>query len=894
MAIIKTPDQRVRVFISSTIQELAAERLVVKEAISRLRLIPVLFEMGARPHPPQELYRAYLAQSHIFVGIYWNSYGWVAPGMNISGLEDEYRLSGGKPRLIYVKQPAPERQERLSTLLNEIKNADTSCYQRFSTPEELRDLLENDLALLLSERFESDKGPVEINLSDLPGSQLPVIRNPLVGREKEVEEIRQCLLRPETGLVTLTGTGGTGKTALSLQLAHSLKDHFQDGVFFVPLATVTDPNLLGAAILQEIGIFDAGQMQPRDALVNYLAGKKCLLVLDNFEQIAEAGPQLSELLSQCPQLTILVTSRTPLHLRGELVRPVSPLPVPEMASPDEPVEKYPSVRLFLERATSANPTLPQDPESLRAIGEICKRLDGLPLAIELAAARTRFIPPIALLGRMSKVLDLLSKGPRDLPERQQTLRAAIEWSYDLLDEPCRHFFRRLGVLEGNWNLQTAEEVAFWAEDGGSDVLELTERLADLGLLRPVEGTTQEPRFTFLQTVREYAHEQLDRHGEWAEAKNRQAGYFRKLAADAALNLWGAQREPWLDMLENEFTNMRATYYHLLSTQDLSNAWDFFGDIGWFWSMRGHFSDARNWLQDGRINAETAPPGVPLLIQAKALTAAGMIGFSTGSFQESFNNLSRSIEIYTQEGKQVQKARALVFLGLSATTMGMPDSVKYLEEAIHLSGNTDPASFIIATTILAEGLASYMQEYEKAGALLHFATEKGQEAGDSGLMGITALQKGNLALTTGKYEEAETHYLESLSLYPPKMLGSYRGWSLIGLAFVDLMKKHPDRAQKKFYTALEVARESGDFTVILGALLGIAGCIFPKGRKAQAAQLLGGVDTLIQRTGYRTWSATTQMMNLVEQLITSEPDLQKERETGRRMALDRLYLIAGEP
>jgi len=223
MAIIKTPDQRVRVFISSTIQELAAERLVVKEAISRLRLIPVLFEMGARPHPPQELYRAYLAQSHIFVGIYWNSYGWVAPGMNISGLEDEYRLSGGKPRLIYVKQPAPERQERLSTLLNEIKNADTSCYQRFSTPEELRDLLENDLSLLLSERFESDKGPVEINLSDLPGSQLPVIRNPLVGREKEVEEIRQCLLRPETGLVTLTGTGGTGKTALSLQLAHSLK-----------------------------------------------------------------------------------------------------------------------------------------------------------------------------------------------------------------------------------------------------------------------------------------------------------------------------------------------------------------------------------------------------------------------------------------------------------------------------------------------------------------------------------------------------------------------------------------------------------------------------------------------------------------------------------------------
>lgn len=893
MAIIKTPDQRVRVFISSTIQELAAERLVVKEAISRLRLIPVLFEMGARPHPPQELYRAYLAQSHIFVGIYWNSYGWVAPGMNISGLEDEYRLSEGKPRLIYVKQPAPERQEKLSALLNEIKSADTSCYQRFSTPEELRDLLENDLALLLSERFESDRSAVEINLANLPGSQLPVIRNPLIGRERELEEIRKCLLRPDTGLVTLTGTGGTGKTALSMQLAHSLKDHFKDGVFFVPLATVADPNLLGAAILQEIGVFDAGQMNSWDALANYLAGKKCLLVLDNFEQIVEAGPQLTELLGRCPQLTILVTSRTPLHLRGEQVRPISPLPLPEMTSQKDQVESYPSVQLFLERATHTNPSLPQDPESLRAIAEICKRLDGLPLAIELAAARTRFLSPTALLGRMTKVLDLLSKGPRDLPERQQTLRSTIDWSYNLLDEPCKRFFRRLGVFEGSWNLDAAEEVAAWS-DNEQDILEITERLADLGLLRPLNDQTNEPRFSFLQTVREYAQEQLNHHQELQEAKKRHAQYFRDLIADAGQYFPTGQREPWLNLMESEFPNIRATFYYLLTTGDKAGAWDFFGDTGWFWSMRGYHSDAKKWIKDGDINAsedKEINPAIPPEVQAKALAASGMVGFNTGDIRQASRNLERSASIYGAKGMIMGRAQSLVFLGLANTSLGLPDAVRHLEEALFLSQDTNPAIFIIAATILAEGLASHQQQYEKAGKILDQAFQKGQESGDSGLLGIAALQKGNLAITLGNYGEAETHYLESLSLYPPKMLGSYRGWSLIGLAFCDMNKSHFSSSRKKLNTALDFARESGDLTVILGSLLGIAGCQFYHGKKAAAARLLGGADGLMHRTGYRTWSATTQLFNQVENLVQAEQDLIEERSRGKQMSLEELFAIA---
>jgi hypothetical protein len=261
--IIRTPDQRLRVFVSSTLQEVAAERAAAREAITRLHLAPVMFELGARPHPPKDLYRAYLDQSHIFIGIYWQKYGWVAPDMTISGLEDEYNLSDDKPKLIYIKAPAPERELRLKELLERIRTDDRVSYKSFSTPEELRDLIANDLVMLLTEHFEmsqpAEAAPIQ---PTMPLSTLPVPPTKLLGRDKELSTLRDWLQRDEVGVLTLTGPGGTGKTRLAMQAALEAADHFADGVGYVALASISDPRLVAATIAQTLGLQEARGTNP--------------------------------------------------------------------------------------------------------------------------------------------------------------------------------------------------------------------------------------------------------------------------------------------------------------------------------------------------------------------------------------------------------------------------------------------------------------------------------------------------------------------------------------------------------------------------------------------------------------------------------------------------------
>src|SRR5215831_2113214 len=465
--VIRTPDQRVRVFVSSTLDELAPERAAAREAITQLRLTPVLFESGARPYPPRELYRAYLAQSDIFVGIYWQRYGWVAPSMQVSGLEDEYQLAGEKPRLIYLKTPAPAREPRLQALLDRIRGEETASYQKFATADELRERLANDLAQLLTERFTS---PPETAVHARP-APVPIPRSPLIDRAQEVALVQDLVQRADVGLVTLTGPGGVGKTRLAIQVATDLAPQFADGVAFVGLSALTDPDLVEPTVARALQVPEANGKSIDERLLEYLRPRELLLLLDNAEHLLAAAPLATQGLDAAPRLKLLVTSREPLRVRDERVVPVLPLALPDAEPPPDldRLSQVPAVALFVERVREVQPEFALTADNAQAIAEICRRLDGLPLALELAAARSTVLPPEALLARLEHRLPLLVHGARDLPERQQTLRNTIAWSYDLLDESDKALFRRLAVFAGGFTLEAVEAVCSFDTAAGASV-----------------------------------------------------------------------------------------------------------------------------------------------------------------------------------------------------------------------------------------------------------------------------------------------------------------------------------------------------------------------------------------------------------------------------------------
>jgi hypothetical protein len=432
--VIRTPDQRLRVFVSSTLAELADERVAVARAIEALRLTPVMFELGARPHPPRELYRAYLAQSDIFIGLYWQRYGWIGPGMDISGLEDEFRLSGSLPRLIYLKTPAPDLEPRLAAMIAQIQADATASYRTFRTPRELGRLVREDLATLLSERFAAtvsrpSSPPDAASSAARSQRSMPVTSTELIGRDDDVAAVAELLGSPATRLVTLTGPGGIGKTRLAIAVAGELCERFPSvRADFVRLASVAEPELVLPRIAAAVGAVVEGTRSPHEALVEHFTDNPSLLVLDNLEQVVAVAPELDRLLTASTSLQILATSRAALRLRAEHEYPVAALSVPAFLQPPplDAASALPAVRLFADRARAVRYDFELTPDNVAAVVEICRRLDGLPLALELAAARIRLLDPLALQSRLEHVLDALGAGPVDLPERQRSLRTTIE------------------------------------------------------------------------------------------------------------------------------------------------------------------------------------------------------------------------------------------------------------------------------------------------------------------------------------------------------------------------------------------------------------------------------------------------------------------------------------
>jgi len=846
MTIIRTPDHRLRVFVSSTLQELADERVAAREAIVRLHQTPVLFELGARPHPPRDLYRAYLEQSHIFIGIYWERYGWVAPTMDISGLEDEYRLSGNRPKLIYIKHPAPKREPKLDALLDDIRDEGAASYQRFSTPEELRELIANDLALMLTERFEATQpvnAPTPTAAPEARHNPLPVPRTPLIGREREVDAACEILLRDDCCLLTLTGPGGTGKTRMALHIADSLQDRFSDGVFFVRLATLINASQVVPAIAQVLGIRETGDWPLLETLKENLRNKQMLLVLDNFEQVIDAAPQVAELFNACPTLKILVTSRTPLHVQGErelLVLPLA-LPNPQHHASPEGLSQFAAVELFMQRAQAVKPDFVLTAENAAIVAEICQRLDGLPLALELAAAHLKFLSPQALLTRLERGLSKLGGGARDLPDRQQTLRNTIDWSYNLLDTQAKALLRRSTIFTGSWTLESAEAICNVDGDLGDDLIDELAALVDQSLLRRVNEDADETRFGMLSTIRAYAHEQLLASGEEARLQQRHADYLIGLAEEAEPYFIDARRTAWLDHLEADLDDVRAALQWSTTTAgEGERAVRLAGALSWFWYLRSYLHEGRAWLEKALAHATSAGAAY----RARAHYGAGALAWAQGDHVIARTHLEESRQLFAAAKQEQAMASSITYLGAVALALGEPACAQdFCTQGVTLLRNLGNrwgegfALYWLGEATLALGDTQLAHTHYNQSLDLYRAI------GDPWGTSIPLHALAGQAWKSGDYTKAQALFQESGAL--AREVGDKWSYarSLTGSAAMALHQGNNDQAKLLFAVTLSLWRELGNRTGISRCLIGLAGVASAEGQPERAARLLGAAETV---------------------------------------------------
>jgi predicted ATPase len=650
---ILTPDRRLRVFVSSTLRELAQERVAAREAISSLHLAPVLFEQGARPHAPRDLYSAYVDQCDVFVGVYWQSYGWIAPGSTISGLEDEFNLGQGKPMLLYIKEPAHEREDRLVSLIRRIEEEASSAYRTFTTVQELGALVGDDLALLLTERFHADAHTTEER------SGLPARTTSFVGRDDELGELLRLFERSDVRLVTLTGPGGIGKTRLALEAARRLAPRFADGAAYVPLDRLTDPDLVPAAIAEAVGFPSLGPDQEL-GLARRVRDLQLLLVLDNFEHLLAAAPLVTRLLETGSGLEVLATSREPLRLQGEHAYAVPPL----AGAPT----------LFIDRVTAVRPDVVWDEGNVRAAHEVCRRVDGLPLAVELVAAATRILPPRALVEHLESSLDAPASGRRDAPARQQTMRATIDWSYELLSDHERDVFERLGVFGDSFTIEAARPVV-----GGDalTVLSSLSALVDKSLLVHA-ASESETRFRMIQVVSEYAAERLESRPDADAIRIAHADHYADFAHAAYAGLRGSEQRGWKEVLDLDRENVRRTLVELGRVGRLDDAANVVWSMLLYW-LTGRYLEGRKHVGQLLVaEGELSDASRARLQAVDGVLAALLADIATARAE-----LGGAIEWFESHNDDEGRATALVGLGLATAPFDADHARELMRESARL-------------------------------------------------------------------------------------------------------------------------------------------------------------------------------------------------------------------
>lgn len=684
-----------------------------------------------------------------------------------------------------------------------------------------------------------------------PRTNLPQDAALFVGREREVQAVRRKLLEPQTRLLTLTGPGGAGKTRLALHVARLLFSAFPQGVYLVSLAPIDDPALVPATIAQALGVVETPSQSLMESLTTRLGDGATLLVLDNFEQILEAAPLVAALLAACGSLKVLVTSRAVLHVQGERKFDVASLEKPDLRRLPalDLLSRYGAVELFVQRAQDVYANFALTADNAAAVAEICVRLDGLPLALELAAARSNVLTPQALLQRLrdpveddwrTRQLDLLTGGAQDMPVRQRTIRATIEWSHTLLPASKRILFRRLGAFVGGWTLEAAEAVC--APDGELNVLDGMSSLVDTSLVRQMGESGGELRFGMLETVREYARERLADVGDVAVSgreldriRQHHAAYYLDLAERADLELRGAEQVRWLDRLEAEHDNLRAALVWALSQTAQQGGVDpalrLVEALGRFWFLRGHFTEWDYWLQAVLMHPGACDPAMAAL-RAKVLLERGMLALYVNDSSRASDLGAESLRLFQSLGDRWGCAAALV-----VATVAQSGRIVQLEEAVGLARELgDP--WLMAWTLhwLGHMVDEWEHDHERAEALVRESLALAQQTGDEWLIGRALISLGQIARAAYDMARAEALFQESLlrNRHVCDQLGI--AWALEGLGIAAFERGSYAEARAYEEQRLEIEQNLGNRRGVNWALYWLARIALEEGDLEQARSL----------------------------------------------------------
>ena len=702
-------------------------------------------------------------------------------------------------------------------------------------------------------------------------TNLPMPRNPLIGRNLELETISDLLLLQDVALVTLTGAGGTGKSRLGLQIALDLRENFEDGVYLVALESIRDPKLVIPTIAETLGVRESLGSRPiTDILKEFLLNKQMLLLLDNFEQVVAAAPSVGDLLEACPRLKILVTSRTPLRLRAEKELPVSPLMVPtlEEYSNRSSLSQYAAVELFIQRAAAIKPDFAVTNANAPAVAEICHRLDGLPLAIELAAARIKLLTPQGILTRLENRFELLRGGTRDLPERQRTLRGTIDWSYNLLNELEKKLFQRLSIFIGGWTLEAAEMVCDIDGDLTQTLYDVLESLIDNSLVIQIQDSEEGPRFGMLSTIHEYGRERLMESQEADTIHYQHAQYYLNFVQKVEPLIRSAERMRWQQVMQQELGNVRGVLEWICRTgKCVEIGQHIVITLGIYWMISGYIAEGQQWCN---LITALSDESTPISIRAGLLGVAGEIAWMQGDHSSSKTNLDESLELLhrlddkTLEDKHILATVTMIRGLLAATSRDYETATTLYQRVIELCEDINDQWLEVITISWLGDIALYKNDSDRAMALYNQSIKLARQQGDPWSLMPSLMSSGQIALVKGDLANARSILNEAEALL--RNTGDHwsLSWVLNDLGHIMLMEGKLDQAVSNFVEGITLAKVMGNLRVLVISLAGTAALIakrlkdLPDAHRqvsaelAIAGRLCGATLPYIDRPGVFSW------------------------------------------